>query len=54
MPWLLGLAGLVAAGFALSRWVRRRLNEVDDYYEREYADPPIFDAGSWLGGDRGF
>ncbi|MBU1225767.1 MAG: hypothetical protein KJ698_00960 [Actinobacteria bacterium] len=30
--------------------LRRRSRTVDDYYERDYQDPPIFDAGGFLGG----
>jgi len=26
--------------------------DVEDYYEREFQDPPTFDAGSFLRGDR--
>lgn len=33
-------------------WAERRWKNVDSYHEREYKDPPITDAGSWLGGDR--
>jgi hypothetical protein len=30
--------------------LRRRSRTVDDYYERDYQDPPTFDAGGFLGG----
>jgi len=43
--------GVVAIS-AFGRWVKRRWDNVDDYYEREHKDPPIFDAGDWLGGGR--
>ncbi len=39
----LGVAAAAVVGFAW--WARRRWKDVDSYYEREYKDPPIFDAG---------
>ena len=48
--WL-WLGSLVVVGL-IAWWVRRRGSDVDDYYEREHRDPPTFDAGSYLGGDR--
>lgn len=49
LTWL-GVGALAIIGFAW--WARRRWIEVDSYYERERRDPPIFDVGSWLGGNR--
>lgn len=46
------LAGAIALAVLAFRWLKRRWDSVDSYYEREYEDPPIFDAGSYLGGDR--
>lgn len=51
--WVListGVLALVVLAFAW--WARRRWESVDTYYEREQTDPPVFDAGSWMGGDR--
>jgi hypothetical protein len=47
----LGALALLVVGFAL--WARRRWDNVDSYFERDYQDPPVFDAGDWLGGGRG-
>ena len=44
--------GSIAVIVAIARWIRRRGMDVEDYYEREFQDPPTFDAGSFLGGDR--
>lgn len=49
---LIALGAGVAVVVAFAWWARRRDNNVDSYYEREHQDPPAFDAGSWLGGDR--
>lgn len=35
-----------------ARWLYRRRNDVNSYYEREYEGPPITDLTSWFGGDR--
>jgi len=43
---------LTAAILAVAWWARRRSEDVDDYYEREWRDPPVFDAGGHLGGSR--
>ena len=48
--WL-GVGSLIVIA-ALTWWVRRWQQDIDDYEERQYRDPPIFDAGSFLGGDR--
>lgn len=45
------LGSLVTMG-AVLWWIRRRGMEVEDFYEREFQDPPTFDAGSYLGGGR--
>lgn len=44
-------AGVVVIA-VVAWWAKRRWDRVDSYYEREYQDPPITDAGSWFGGDR--
>ncbi|MGD2103447.1 MAG: hypothetical protein PVG83_14540 [Acidimicrobiia bacterium] len=44
--------GSIAVMGGVCWWIRRRGMEVEDYYEREYQDPPTFDAGGFLGGDR--
>jgi hypothetical protein len=48
LPYL----GFIAIVLGITWWVRRRGREIDSVIEREYKDPPIFDAGSYLGGDR--
>jgi hypothetical protein len=50
LAWIVGTVTLV---LVCAWWAGRRWHEVDSYYEREQQDPPVFDAGSWLGGDRG-
>jgi hypothetical protein len=50
LAWIIGTLLVVMAG---AWWAERRWQRVDSYYEHEYQDPPVFDAGSWLGGDRG-
>ena len=30
--------------------LRRRSRSVDDYYDREYKDPPVFDVWGFLSG----
>ncbi len=45
--------GSLAAVAALSWWLKRRGEGVDDYFDREYQDPPSFDAGGFLGGGGG-
>jgi len=47
---LLGLGGAALAVVGFAWWARPRSRAVDSYYEREYQDPPIFDAGGGLGG----
>lgn len=47
---LLGVA-LLAAVFG-ARWLYRRWDNVDSYYEREQRDPPVTDVGGYAGGDR--
>ena len=54
MPVLILLVILVVLILVLARWANRRWEEVDSYHEREYKDPPIFDATDWLSGGRGF
>ena len=44
--------GSIAATGLIVWWVRRRAEEVIDYYQQEGGEPPVFDAGSYLGGDR--
>jgi hypothetical protein len=46
------LGGVIALVVLAFRWLSRRWDNVDSYYEREYQDPPISDLGSYLGGDR--
>ena len=47
------LGGAVAAVLAgVAWWLRRHQRAVDDYYEREYREPPVFnwpDGGGWSG-----
>jgi hypothetical protein len=50
---LIGLGAASLAVMAFAWWARRRWKEVDSYYEREHKDPPVFDAGGFMGGDRG-
>ncbi len=45
------VGGCVVVAVA-ARWLTRRWNTIDSYHEREHGDPPVFDAGSFLGGDR--
>jgi hypothetical protein len=40
------VVAVILGGWLLRRWS----GSVDDYYERDYQDPPIFDARSFLGG----
>jgi hypothetical protein len=54
MPGLIFLGALVLVVVGFAWWARRRWDDVDSYYEPEYQDPPVFDAGDWLGGGRGF
>jgi hypothetical protein len=54
MPVLILLVVLAVLVLLLARWANGRWEEVDNYYEREYKDPPIFDATDWLNGGRGF
>lgn len=52
---LLSLTLLGAALLAVvvgARWLYRRWDHVDSYYEREQQDPPVADLGGYLGGDR--
>ena len=51
MGFWIWFGSIVVIG-AVAWWIRRRGMEVEDYYEREFQDPPTFDAGSFLGGDR--
>ncbi len=47
---------LVVAVFVpvlVNRWAARRSDEVDDYYERDPADPPILGGGPWPNGSGG-
>jgi hypothetical protein len=44
--------GSIALAAYLGWRLRRYQQDIDDYEQREYRDPPIFDAGSFLGGDR--
>jgi hypothetical protein len=49
--------GSLAVWAVIARWIHRWQKDIDAYYEnedREFTDPPIFDAGGFLGGDRGF
>jgi hypothetical protein len=41
----------VVAGVLVARWVRRRLQTMNDYHERESQDPPVH--GWTLGGGPG-
>jgi len=52
MIYVLLIALSVAAVSILARWANRRWRRVDSYHEREYQEPPTFDVGNWLGGDR--
>ena len=52
MTGILVLFGTLAVVIVGGWLLRRRLEPVDSYYEREYQGPPVFDAGTWLGGDR--
>jgi hypothetical protein len=36
------LAGMGVAFAVLGRWIGRHLREVDDYFEREYREPPVW------------
>jgi hypothetical protein len=36
------LAGIAVAFAVLRRWIGRHLREVDDYFEREYREPPVW------------
>jgi hypothetical protein len=48
------LLGTAVAIFALSRVVKHRADDIDAVYPPEQgSEPPVFDAGSYLGGDRG-
>jgi hypothetical protein len=44
--------GSIAAVVVISLWIKRWQKDIDDYEEREFRDPPTFDAGSYLSGDR--
>ena len=47
--------GSLAAVVVITWWIRRWQKDIDDYDGYEdvgFKDPPIFDAGSYLGGDR--
>ncbi len=48
LPYL----GFIVIVMGITWWMRCRGREIDSVIEREYQDPPIFDAGSYLGGDR--
>ncbi len=50
VPVILAVGVVAVSVFA--RWAYRRWNEVDSFHEREHQDPPVFDAGDWLGGGR--
>jgi hypothetical protein len=39
----IGIGLIVGVGFIW--WVRRRDNDAGEYFERDYQDPPVFDAG---------
>lgn len=45
-------SGSIGLVIALTWWLRRWQQAVDDYQERQYRDPPAFDGGSFMGGDR--
>lgn len=45
------VGGMVFVAVA-ARWLTRRWHSVDSYHEREHRDPPVFDAGDYLGGGR--
>lgn len=34
----------------VNRWGRRRDDEVDGYWERDFRDPPTMGGGGWPGG----
>jgi hypothetical protein len=49
---LINIGVLVVVVLAFAWWAHHRWDKVDSYHEREQRDPPVFDAGSWMGGDR--
>jgi hypothetical protein len=49
LAWIIGSAvGIVLA----ARWLERRWRNINSFYEHDQHEPPVFDAGSWLGGNR--
>ncbi len=54
MTGLAILLGTAVAIVVVSRVIKHRADDIDAVYPPEQGDePPIFDAGSYLGGDRG-
>jgi hypothetical protein len=45
--------GSLGAVAVISWWLKRWQDPIDEYEQREYQDPPIFDAGGFLGGGPG-
>jgi len=44
--WALVAIGIgLFVGVAFVWWVRRRDDDAGEYLERDYQDPPVFDAG---------
>ena len=52
MTGALGFFGTLAVVIVGAWLLRRRTERGDSYYEREYQEPPVFDAGAWLSGGR--
>ncbi|GBD84881.1 hypothetical protein BMS3Abin02_01275 [bacterium BMS3Abin02] len=51
----MGLVMLLATAtliVLLGWWIRRRGRDVDDYFVRDFRDPPVFDAVDRLGGGK--
>jgi hypothetical protein len=52
MSLLIAMGLFISVVVVLGIWAERRWKSIDSYHERESEDPPIFDAGDYLGGGR--
>lgn len=51
---LLGMVTVaVMAAVGMNRWAKRRNAEVDDYFDRDFRDPPAMGGGPWPPGGGG-